>query len=581
MTTTNLAHIDLDNLSISPLNMRHSKKAPDTSDILPSVRKRGILMPLLVRPNGSPTTFEVVAGRRRWYAARSVKEEAGSFPPVPCHIMAEGDDADALEASILENFARTNPDEMTQYEQFTRLIVKEGRSVEHIAATFGLTERQVQQRLALGNLLPKIREAYRAEDLDAESIRLLTMASKSQQKAWLDLYQDQSEHTPTGYQLKKWLFGEAPIATGVALFSLDGVESEISTDLFGDDSYFKSADAFWERQSQEIAARRDAYLEAGWTDVVILETGEIFQTWAHEKTAKKKGGKVFIQVTPRGEVTFHEGYLSRKEARKTGKANDNDAIAGADGEAKKAVPRAGEASAALQSYIDLHRHLAVRAALLDKPGVALRLLAANALCGSRLWKVMAEPQRTGRKETDESVQASPAQALFAERKKEVLALLDLPEGANLVATHADSEAAIFARLLALSDTDLRRVLTVVIAESLEAGSVYVEAAGVHLGVDMGKTWEPDDTFFELVRDKSVVSAMVADIAGKSVANANVSATGKVQKQIVKDCLAGTNGRPKVAGWLPRWMEFPVRSYKKDGGLKTAETWKGIKRLFAA
>jgi ParB family chromosome partitioning protein len=578
---TNLAHIELDNLSISPLNMRHSKKAPDTSDILPSVRKRGILMPLLVRPNGSPTTFEVVAGRRRWFAARSVKEEAGSFPPVPCHIMAEGDDADALEASILENFARTNPDEMTQYEQFTRLIVKEGRSVEHIAATFGLTERQVQQRLALGNLLPKIREAYRAEDLDAESIRLLTMASKSQQKAWLDLYQDQSEHTPTGYQLKKWLFGEAPISTGVALFSLDGLEAEISTDLFGDDSYFKSADAFWERQSQEIAARRDAYLEAGWADVAILETGVLFETWAHEKTAKKKGGKVFIQVTARGEVTFHEGYLSRKEARKNGKANDNDAIAGADGEATKAVPRAGEVSAALQSYIDLHRHLAVRAALLDKPGVALRLLAAHALCGSRLWKVMPEPQRTGRKETDESVQASPAQALFAERKKEVLTLLDLPEGANLVATHADSEATIFARLLALSDADLRRVLTVVMAESLEAGSVYVEAAGVHLGVDMGKTWEPDDTFFELVRDKSVVSAMVADIAGKSVANANVSATGKVQKQIVKDCLAGTNGRPKVAGWLPRWMEFPVRSYKKDGGLKTAETWKGIKRLFAA
>ena len=581
MTTTNLAHIDLENLSISPLNMRHSKKAPDTSDIKPSIRKRGILMPLLVRPNGSPTTFEVVAGRRRWFAARDVKEEVGSFPPVPCHIMAEGDDADALEASILENFARENPDEMTQYEQFTRLIVKEGRSVEHIVATFGLTERQVLQRLALGNLLPKIREAYRAEDLDPESIQLLTMATKSQQKAWLDLYQSESEHAPTGYQLKKWLFGEAPISTAVALFSLDGLESDITADLFGNESFFKDRDRFWERQNQEISARRDAYLEAGWSDVVLLETGEIFQTWAHEKTPKKKGGNVFIQVTPRGEVTFHEGYLSRKEARKKAKANDSAAIEGAESDAKKAVPRAGEASAALQSYIDLHRHLAVRAALLDKPGVALRLLAAHALCGSRLWKVMPEPQRSGRKETDESVQANPAQALFAERKKEVLALLDLPDGANLIATHGDSEAAIFARLLALSDADLRRVLTVVMAESLEAGSVYVEAAGVHLGVDMAKTWEPDDTFFDLVRDKSVVSLMVTDIAGKSIANANLSATGKVQKQIVKDYLAGTNGRQKVAGWLPRWMEFPVRSYKKDGGLKTAEVWKGIKRLFAA
>lgn len=578
--TTNLAHIELDNLSISALNMRHSKKAPDTSDILPSIRKRGILMPLLVRPNGSPTTFEVVAGRRRWYAARTVKEEAGSFPPVPCLIMAEGDDADALESSIVENLHQP-VEEMTQYEQFTRLIVKEGRSVEHIVATFGLTERQVHQRLALGNLLPKIRDAYRAEDLDPDSIRLLTMATKSQQKSWLDLYQSESEHAPTGHQLKQWLFGGSSISTEVALFPLDGLESEITADLFGSESFFRDRDRFWERQNQEIAARRDAYLEAGWTDFVLLETGQMFEGWAHEKTPKKKGGKVFIQVTARGEVTFHEGYLTRKEARKKGKTDGADALEGAESEGKKAVPRAGEVSAPLQSYIDSHRHLAVRSALLDKPGVALRLLAAHTLCGSRLWKVMPEPQRTGRKETDESVQASPAQAVFAERKKEVLALLDLPEGANLVATHADSEAAIFARLLAVSDADLRRILTVVMAESLEAGSVYVEAVGVHLGVDMAKTWTADETFFDLVRDKDVVSAMVTDVAGKSVANANVSATGKVKKQIVKDCLAGTNGRQKVASWLPRWMEFPVRSYKKDGGLKTAEVWKGIKRHFAA
>jgi len=76
----NLAHIALENLSVSALNMRHAKKAPDTSDILPSVRTRGILMPLLVRPNGSPETFEIVAGRRRYFAARTVKEERGEFP---------------------------------------------------------------------------------------------------------------------------------------------------------------------------------------------------------------------------------------------------------------------------------------------------------------------------------------------------------------------------------------------------------------------------------------------------------------------------------------------------------------------
>ena len=81
---------------------------------------------------------------------------------LPCAVMEPGDDAAAIEASLIENVARLDPDEMSQYETFIRLI-KEGRTVDEIAATFGMTDIMVKQRLALGNLLPKIREAYRAE----------------------------------------------------------------------------------------------------------------------------------------------------------------------------------------------------------------------------------------------------------------------------------------------------------------------------------------------------------------------------------------------------------------------------------
>ena len=573
-----LAHIALDNLSISPLNMRHAKKAPDTTDLLPSIRTRGILMPLLVRPNGSPDTFEIVAGRRRYFAARTVKEERGDFPPVPCHVMQEGDDADALEASLIENLHRVDADEMQQYEAFSRLILKEGKSVEDVAATFGLTKRQVEQRMALGNLLPKIRESYRAERIDVDTIRHLTMATKRQQQDWLKGFENEDENTPFGDDVKHWLCGGQSVSTAVALFPVADYKGHVITDLFGEHGVFQDADMFWEQQNAAIAARRDTYLEAGWSEVVILEKGQTFQNWQFEKTTKKNGGKVFIGVSHRGEVTFHEGYLSRQEARKKGKVRTEES---GESEAKAPPAPTSEVTAALQSYIDLHRHVTVRAALLDKPGVAIRLLAVHALCGSRLWSVKPEPQRTGRNETDASVAASPAQAIFEQRRNEVLDLLGLPEGAGLVGTHADEPAAIFARMLTLTDADLRRVLTVIMAESLEAGSAYVEAAGVHLEVDMSKHWAADETFFDLVRDKAVLSAMVADVAGKAVANANVSATGRVQKQIIKDCLIGTNGRAKVSGWLPRWMAFPVRGYRKDGGLKTAEIWKGIKRHFAA
>src|SRR3546814_1233627 len=49
-------------------DLRYAKKAPDVSDILPTVRSRGVLQPLIVRPNCGPGAFEIVAGSRRWTA---------------------------------------------------------------------------------------------------------------------------------------------------------------------------------------------------------------------------------------------------------------------------------------------------------------------------------------------------------------------------------------------------------------------------------------------------------------------------------------------------------------------------------
>lgn len=201
-----LDHIKLEKLKSSTINMRHSAKKPDVSDILPSIRARGILVPLIVRPNCEADKFEVVAGNRRFTAAQIVKDEAGDIDPLPCAIIDKGDDAAALEASILENLARLAPDPMTQYEAFANLK-KEGRSIAEIAETFGTTELMVQRRLALGNLIPAIRKAFRQELIDNETIKHLTLASVKQQRDWWNLFKDKKSSAPTGYRLKGWFFG--------------------------------------------------------------------------------------------------------------------------------------------------------------------------------------------------------------------------------------------------------------------------------------------------------------------------------------------------------------------------------------
>ena len=199
-----LDHIERSRLTMSDMNMRAKGKAPDISDILPSVRERGVLVPLIVRPSGDEGAYEIVAGRRRFHAASAAAAETGEDPPLPCAIMEAGDDAAALEASLLENVARLSPDEVTRWEAFVRLV-KQGRGVEDIAATFAITGPVVRRILALGNLLPRLRHLYRQDKVDAATVRHLTMATKAQQRDWLALFDSPDAWAPTGQRLKEWL----------------------------------------------------------------------------------------------------------------------------------------------------------------------------------------------------------------------------------------------------------------------------------------------------------------------------------------------------------------------------------------
>lgn len=555
-----LVFIAQDKLSVSKTNMRYGKKAPDVTDILPTVRKRGVIQTLLVRPNCQDGHFEIIAGSRRFHAARIVAAETGEAEPLPCRILSETDDAAAIEASMIENLARLDADEVTQWETFTRLV-KEGRDVADIAATFGLPDLTIARVLALGNLLPRVRSLYAAEMIDSATVRHLTLASKSQQRAWLALFDDPDAYVPTGHQLKAWLFGGQSIPARFALFDLDGFKGATVADLFGDDRYFADADAFWTAQNAAIEARHAAYLEEGWSDVVIVPPSEHFQTWEFEKAPKRKGGRVYVDVRNNGEVTFHEGYMTRKEAQRVARGDAPEAI-------KIARP---EVTSTMQTYLDLHRHAAARAALLGHPGIALRLMVAHAIGGSHLWRVSPEPQTTRNDEVRESLETSRAETVFDERSRAVLAVLDFsPEEPTVTGGNGDDYgvAGLFLRLIELPDPVIMEIIAVIMGETLASGSAAVAAVGVQIGVDMADWWRADPAFFELIRDKEVLSRIVAEVAGETVAAANAGEKTKTLKRIVSDHLDGADGRTKVERWVPKWLGFPASAYTSRGGVGT-------------
>lgn len=569
MAQPTLKTIPIEQLHVSKLNMRHGRKAPDVSDILPSIREKGIRQTLLVRPEGDG--YGVVAGRRRFTALQMIAEENGKSIRVPCAIMEADDDAAAVEASLIENVARMPATEMEQYNAFGKLA-KAGRTADEIASHFGVTELKVRRILALANLIAPIRKLYAADEIHVETIRALTLASKAQQTEWLALFKDEDQRAPTGRACKSWITGGATITTDKALFDLDDYEGQIIADLFGEAGVFADTATFWEAQSTALAATVEDYGEAGWSDVVVLERGAYFYAWDHEKRLRTKRGKVFVEVSHNGGVTCHEGYLTRAEARKL------DAVARGDGATTPASTKP-EMSGPLAQYIGLHRHGAARATLLSHPAIALRLMVAHTIVGSELWNVRRHDFLTKKEDVQTSIDTSRAAAEMdaaREAVKEMFAAHGVGSlRPNGNATHL---CEVFVAMLAMDDAEALSVLTCFMAETLVAGGPVVEAVAASTETDMASYWKPEPVFFDLLRDKRAINAMVADIAGASIAKACLTDTGKVQKQIIGDWIEG-EGCEAQTDWRPGWMQVPPTRLVDGAASASADAWGRIEGLF--
>ncbi|MFN4024166.1 MAG: ParB/RepB/Spo0J family partition protein [Hyphomonas sp.] len=570
MSQPDLIHIKLSTLGISKLNMRHGRKAPDVSDILPSIREKGIRQTLLVRKEGEG--YGIVAGRRRYFALLEIAKETGSDPLVPCAIMPEGDAASAIEASIIENVARLPATEMEQYTAFRKLH-NEGRSVEEIAGFFGVTELGVRRVLALASLSAPIRKLYADEDIDRETIRALTLATPARQAEWLRLFNSEDVRAPLGRNCKAWITGGSIITMDKALFDLASFDGQVTADLFGEQGVFADPDAFWTAQMAAVAQRIDACLAAGWKDAVCLERGLYFHRWDYQTKSRKQGGKVFVELRHDGTVTFHEGYISQAEARRQDTAKKGKGAEGV-GLIKP------EMSGPLAEYILLHRHGAAQASLIAQPAIALRLMVAHAMTGSALWNVRPHHCASRKDETRASLEVSKAAAELEAKRERIASLFEALGLSGEARRSGDAYrlCEVFAALLAMSDAEVMEVLALAMAETLEPGGPLVEAVLHVCETDLSAYWRPDAAFFDLTRDRRAINAMVADIGSKSLAETCAADTAREQKQVIGNRITGEGCAPSP-DWRPGWMQVPPTRLVDGAGSAPADAWARIARLF--
>ena len=140
-----LAHLPVETIHANPRQPRKRFDGEAASALAESIRAQGLVQPVVVRPREAGG-FELIAGERRWRAAR----EAG-VPTVPA-LVREADDRDSLVLSLVENVAREQLSAVEEARAYAMLIDEFGLSLGDLSGRVGKAKPTVSNRLRLLDL---------------------------------------------------------------------------------------------------------------------------------------------------------------------------------------------------------------------------------------------------------------------------------------------------------------------------------------------------------------------------------------------------------------------------------------------
>lgn len=135
-------------------------------ELAESIRRHGVLQPLLVRPILSGG-YQIVAGERRWRAARIA--ELKEIPAV----VREMSDSEVMQLALIENLQREDLNPLEEAQGYQSLMETYGMTQEEVAGTVGKSRPAVANALRLLNLPKKIRAMVEKGSLSAGHARAL------------------------------------------------------------------------------------------------------------------------------------------------------------------------------------------------------------------------------------------------------------------------------------------------------------------------------------------------------------------------------------------------------------------------
>lgn len=160
--------VPIDLLGPSPYQPRWAVHEDTLRELAESIRARGILQPLLVRPDAADQArFQIIAGERRWRAAA-----LAGLHEVPV-LVRPLTDLEAMAAALVENLQREDLNAIEEAEGYRRLVEEFGMTHEALAESVGKSRPHLTNTLRLLNLPEPVKQAVRNGAISAGHARAL------------------------------------------------------------------------------------------------------------------------------------------------------------------------------------------------------------------------------------------------------------------------------------------------------------------------------------------------------------------------------------------------------------------------
>lgn len=272
------------------LSADHQARTPGSApklsipELAASIRESGVLQNLVV-VEGARGRFEVCAGGRRLEALTLLAGNGDIAENYPVPVMVVPADR-ALIASLAENCLHLPMHPADEYTAFAKLIAQ-GRSVEDVAAAFGVTPLVVKRRMKLATVSPTLMARFRAGEIGLDCLMVLASVDDHdrQEQAWAALppWNRRPDHLRQLLNQGEIEAHRNPVARFVTLKTYEKAGGTVRRDLFSDNEktvYLQDLSLLERLATEKLHKRVKALLAQGWKWV------DVRVRYAHDEYVK-------------------------------------------------------------------------------------------------------------------------------------------------------------------------------------------------------------------------------------------------------------------------------------------------------